>query len=494
MREFVLILPEVILVLTLAFVIAAEITYHGEQVRLVAATALVGLAAAFVQTVITYQYGATQIFDGALSIDGLSLFFKLLFITLAGLAVFTSMQTREIPRERQTEYLSLVLASTLGMSLAASSADILLAFLALQFMNILAYFLAGYGKRSALSAEAAVKYMAFCSVAAALLLYGLAILFSSTHAFNIYEIHKALVATPLARDSMLAVFMLLFLSLSFQFGAFPMYLWTPDVLEGAPTPSSGFLSFGTRAAGFAVALRFLIVMFAQPGTLQGQWQVLGAVDWTRIVALVAGLTMLVGSLLALRQKAAKRMVGCLVVAETGFLLMGLLVLDQVGVAALLYNLVIELFALVGSFYVLAFFFDELRSDQLSDMRGMLGRAVPECICLVLFLLCLIGLPPMPGFIGKFTLIGAVVRHQWPVLAIVAILSMTLSTVAVSRLAYHLIGDFRQFVEIGAEGSHIAPSRQRQAFLLGVMVPMIMVGVFAEFVLNWAGKSLGFILW
>lgn len=494
MREFVAILPEVILALTLAFVVAAEITYHGERVRLVSATALTGLAAAFFQTVITYRLGALQAFGGTLSIDGLSLFFKLLFIILAGLAVITSTQTREIPRERQTEYLSLILASTLAMSLAASSADLLLAFLSLQFMNILAYFLAGYGKRSELSAEAAVKYMAFCSIAGALLLYGFAFLFSSAHTFNIYDIHKALVASPLSRESMLAIFMLLFLALSFQFGAFPMYLWAPDVLEGAPTPSSAFLSFGTRAAGFAIALRFLIVMFAQPGSLEGQWQVLGALDWTRVVALVAGITMLVGSLLAVRQKAAKRMVGCLVVAETGFLLMGLLVLDQVGVAALLYNLVVELFALMGTFYVLAFFFDELQSDRLEDLKGMLGRAVPECICLVLFLLCLIGLPPMPGFIGKFALIGAVVRHQWPVLAIVAILSMTLSTAAVARLAYHLIGDFRAFVETGASGSIIAANRQRQAFLLGMIIPMLMVGVFAEFVLNWAGKSLGFILW
>ena len=141
--------------------------------------------------------------------------------------------------------------------------------------------------------------------------------------------------------------------------------------------------------------------------------------------------------------------------------MGLLVLDQVGVAALLYNLVVDLFALMGTFYVLAFFFDELKSDQLDALRGMLGRAVPECICLVLFLLCLIGLPPLPGFIGKFALIGAVVRHQWPVLATIAILSMTLSTVAVARLAYHLIGDFAVRKSLGslAVGDRSKPQRQ-----------------------------------
>ena len=387
----------------------------------------------------------------------------------------------------------------LAMSIVASAADIMLAFLALQAVNLMAIFLAGYGKRSAPSAEAAVKFLAFGAVAGALLLYGFALLFSSAKGFNIYEIHKALVAAPLSRESMLAVFMLLFLALSFQIGAFPMHLWAPDVLEGAPTPSSAFLSFGTRAAGMAVALRFLIVMFAQPlgaaeGPAAGQWQVLGAVDWSRIVALVSGLTMLVGSLLAVRQKAAKRMVGCLVVAQSGFLLMGLLVLDQVGVAALLYNLVVELFALMGTFYVLAYFFDELHSDRFEDLKGMLGRAVPECICLVLFLACLVGLPPMPGFIGKFALIGAVVRHHWPVLATIAIFATTLSTAAVARLTYYLIGDFRRYAQVGAAGSHFAVSRQRQSVLLGMMVPIVMIGVFAEFVFDWAGKSLGFILW
>ncbi|MGK5083588.1 proton-conducting transporter membrane subunit [Bdellovibrionota bacterium FG-1] len=495
MREFVLILPEVILALTLAFIVAAEISYHGERTRLVAGTAQVGLAAAFVQTLITYQYSATQIFDGALAIDGLSLFFKVLFIILASLTLWTTMQSREIAKERQTEFFALVLASTLAMSLAAGAADLLLAFLCLQFMNIVGYFLAGFGKRSIYSAEAAVKYMVFSSVAAALFLYGLAVLFALTHGFNIYEIHKALVTHPLTHSSMLVVFMLIFLALSFQLSAFPMYLWTPDVLEGAPTSSSGFLSFGVRAAGVAVTLRFLIVMFAQRSDLDGQWQILGALDWTRIVALVSGMTMLIGSLLAVRQTAAKRMVGCLVVAQTGFLLMGVLVLDQVGVAALLYNLVVEVFALMGSFFVLAFFFDELGSDSLEGLRGMLSRAVPECGFLVLFLLCLIGLPPTPGFVGKFALIGAVVRHHWHVLAVVAIAAMTLSTAAVARMAFYLVGDFRAgSLRPGSYGKFITPSRGRQAFLVGVMVPVVMLGVFAEFVLNWAGKSLGFILW
>jgi len=288
---------------------------------------------------------------------------------------------------------------------------------------------------------------------------------------------------------MLVTFMLSFLALSFQIGAFPMNLLIPDVLEGAPTPVSAFLSVGSRAAGFGLATRFLIVVFAQPGETQGQWKVLGPLDWTQIVSVVSGLTMLFGALLAFRQKGAKRLVGYLVVAETGFLLMGLLVLDELGIAALLFNLVIELFALMGSFYVLSFLVNELRSDRLEDLRGMLRRAVPECICLVMFLLCLVGSPPMPGFIGKFTLIGVAIRHQRLPLAMVGIIAMVISAAAVARLAYHLIGDFQKSTE-----TPVAASLSRKTFLAALIIPLALVGVFADFVFGLAGQSLGFIFW
>lgn len=489
MRDFVILLPEVFLAITLAGLIAGEIGYHGERVRLISVTALIGLFGAFVQTLLTYKYGATQVFGHVLTIDGLSLFFKLFFIALAALAIVTASYSREITQEKRTEFCTLVVASCLAMCLAASAADMLVAFLALQFMNVLGYFLAAFGRRSLRSTEAAVKHLAFGAVAGALFLYSIAILFASTHGVNIYEMHRALVAQPMNPETSLVVFMLMFLSFCFQFGAFPMYLWQPDVLEGAPTPVSAFLSLGTRAAGFAVATRFLIVLFAQPAAAKGQWQVLGTLDWTKIAALVSGLTMIIGALMAFRQTAAKRLVSCLVVAESGYLLLGLLVLDEVGVAAILYNFVVQLFALMGAFYVIAFIVDELKSDQLQDLRGMLARAVPECICLVLFLACLVGLPPLPGFIGKFTLVGAAIRHQWYFLAVIALISTAVSTAAIARLAFALVGDFRKMQSPAIEQPPI-----RRALLAALLVPMALVGIFADQVLSLAGQSLRFILW
>lgn len=489
MNEFFLIMPEIMVILTLAFVVFGEIFYSGEDRRLIGPTALMGLAGAFLQTILTYQYGAAQIFSHTFSVDGLSLFFKLLFIGLAALSMVTASPGRELVSERRTEFIALVLASTLAMCLAASATDLLLAFLALQCVNILAYFIAGHGKNSIFSIEAAVKYMIFSSVSGAFLLYGIALLFSATQTLNIYEMHRYLLANPLTRESNLIVFMMIFLSLCFQFAAFPMHFWAPDVIDGAPTPVASFLSVGTRATGLAVALRVLIGVFAQSDLVPGQWQVLGSIDWTRIVAVVAALTMIIGALLAYRQQAAKRMVGCLIMSESGFLLLGLLVLDQVGVAALLYSLVIELFSIVGIFYILSYFFDEVGSDRFSDLNGMMGRAVPECMGLVFFLISLVGIPPAPGFIGKFALIGSAIRHHWLLLGVIAIFSITLSTIAVARFAYGLSGDLRFTLS-----SPLAASRKRRMILTILLVPIAVAGIWAEGLLDWAGKSLNFIFW
>jgi NADH-quinone oxidoreductase subunit N len=492
MREFFLIMPEIFLALTLALIIAGEITYFGEQVRLITATSLVGLCAALVQTMISYQYGASQIFGGALSIDGFSLFFKMLFITLAILTILSISDSKEIASNRRSEFCALIVAATLAMCFVASAADLIFIFLSLIFMNTVCYFLAAYGWRSLLSTEAAVKYLAFGAVSATLLLYSLAILFAYSHSLNIYEIHQSFIHTPLPFSAMLVAFILSFLAFSFQIGAFPMYLCVPDILEGSPTPVSAFLSIGARAAGFAVATRFLIIIFSQPGSTPGQWQVMGPLDWVEIVSLISGVTMMIGSLLSFQQKGAKRLVGYLVVAETGFLLMGILVLDEMGIAALLYNLVIELFALMGIFYILSFIFDELKSDRLEKMRGLLKRAVPECICLVIFLLCLVGSPPLPGFIGKFTLIGVAIRHERLILALAAVASIVISSVGVIRMAYYWLGDFAESEK--SEIQCFAPSYSRKVFLSVMMFPMILVVIFADLVFKWAGQSLAFIFW
>lgn len=487
MKEFFSILPEIFLAITVAGLVFSEVGYHGERIRLLTSTALLGLGGAFVQTVLSYQFETAQIFSGTLSVDSYAIFFKLFFIALAALAVVTSIRSKEIPVERRAEYYALVIAASLAMCVVAAAKDLLLAFLSLQFLNLLCHFLSAFGRRNVISTEAAVKHLIFAVVSGIMLLYASALLFAATRTVNIGEMHQVLVANPLPVQTAWVVFTLIFLSLGFQFAAFPMHLWAPDVLEGSPTPVSSFISIGSRAAGFAFAIRLLLTLFAKPGDV-GQWEVLGGFEWPTMIALLAGLTMLAGSLLAVRQLGAKRLVACLVVAQTGFLLMGLLVLDEVGIASVLFNLIIELFALMGTFYVITLFQDELHSDRLSDWRGMLGRAVPETVALILFLGCLVGLPPLAGFLGKFSLVGTAIDHSWYGLAVVAMISWAVASISITRVAFSLVGDFRTG-SATARAKVLPRDSSRILYLAAFLIPMVLISLFADSVLAWVSLSL-----
>ncbi len=492
-HELLLISPEVVLLVTLIFVVIGEVTYFGEQIRLISMTAIVGLVAALVQAVMSYQHGAAYVFFNTMSMDGFSLFFKILFILLSVFIVIFAGHSKEVDSDKKSEFYVLVIGTTLVSCLAAAASNLFLIFLIFQFINISNYFIAGYGKNSIFSTEAAVKYMMFSFLSAAFFLNASAVFFVSTHSLNIYEIHKVFLENPLPDHAALIAFVFLFMSAAFQMAVFPMHLWVPDVLQGAPTPASCFLSFGPRIAGFVVFTRLLLVLFTQPVQGGALWSVLGTMNWPVLIAFISGATMLTGGLLALKQKSAKRMVGCLLLMNSGALLMGLLVLDNVGLSSAMYSLVVDLFALVGVFYILSFFNDELKSDSYEGLRSALSRFVPECICLVLFLFSLVGIPPMPGFIAKFGLIGAAVKHQWYFLALIAVASMTLALAAVARFIYFLIGDFKINVN-SFDASGGVTSVERRLFLVFLLFPVLLVGIFAEYLLSWAGMSLGFIFW
>lgn len=495
MSDLLYLLPEIFLLVTVLGVVLSEIGYHGERHRLLTATAIAGLLAAFIQTLLSYRFDATQFLGATLSMDGLSLFFKLIFITLGALTVWSGHLAKEIAPRRRAEFFALVLGSVLVMGLAAAAADVLLLFLCVQVAGIFNYLLSSFARRAASSTEAGVKFLVFTCVSGAFSLLGAALLFAHAHTLNIYEIHRVLAVSPLPPDTALTVFIFVFLGLAMQMAVFPMHFWAPDAIEGSPTPVSGFVAAGYRAMGFAVAVRFFIVIFGRPSLELGKWQTLPGIDWPQILAISTALTLLVGALLSIRQSSAKRLVGYLTVAQGGFYLMGVLVLDEVGIAALFYNLVVDLFALSGIFYVLAFLKDRLHSDQLGKLGGAMRGAVPESVALIFFLACLAGLPPTPGFIGKFALIGAALRRDWHFLALIAIMATGLSTVAAARLAHGLIGRAEW-----SEGADVSSQilwgveKGRRAFLAVLLVPIVLLGIFADAVLGWASQSLQFIFW
>jgi NADH-quinone oxidoreductase subunit N len=325
-----------------------------------------------------------------------------------------------------------------------------------------------------------------------------AVLFSVSGTLDIYSIPSSVGAQPAAYRSSLLIMVLLFLSLSFYLGMFPMHLWMPDVMQGVPLPTAAFLSLGLPAVGFSVLLRLLLVVFSAKGT-EGHvaWPFYGEGGWSEVLALASGTTMLAGALVAMRQASAKRMMAGLVASHLGLLLMGALVLNADGISAVVFNLTAQLFALVGVFCSLSFLYDRLGTDRLEHFRGVLYRAIPECVCLILFLACFVGFPPFPGFLGRFLLIGAAVHEHWYVLAIVATISTVVSIAAFLRLATSLAGpipDGRVRGFAAASGTAAATATGQRAFLTLLLLPLIFLTLFAHSALQWVHQALQFQLW
>jgi len=472
-------LPEFTLLITLFALIFSEVTNYGER-RLAGYLALLGLLTTLIQ-ILTGFTGEDSIYGINLIFDQYSVFFKLFFVLLSALVITMSQFSQEISERRRGEFNMFIVAGTIGLCLISSAGDLLFLFMGFQMLNIVCFFLAGHRSESILSSEAAVKFLIFSVISSGFFLYSMAILYSHTHTLAFDEISLALVANPLSYHSNLIVFTFLLFSLAFYLAAFPFFLWIGDVLEGAPTPSAFFLCLAIPGAGVAAGFRLVntVLGFNAEAVLNG-------VPWMWIVAVCAGATMLIGSLLALQQTNIKRLLAGLVVFHSGFVLAGMAVTPSVeGHAVVLFNQVVALFSLAGLYGTITVFHNHLRSDGLNHYRAALSYSFYEGFLLLLFLASFIGLPPFPGFFGKFALVNAVVQSGWYGLAALEIVSIVIAVGAFVRVAQILIpsdGHTAKTILLGQRIPH-------RIYLTGLMVPILVLTWMSESMLEWGRAAL-----
>jgi len=325
---------------------------------------------------------------------------------------------------QQTEIYPLVLFATGGMLIFPAAGDLLTLFVALEVLSLPLYLLTGMARRRRLlSQEASMKYFLLGAFSSALLLFGIALVYGYSGSLRYSEIATA-TQTPSGLDSLLLVGSVLILSgLLFKVGAVPFHTWTPDVYQGAPTPITGFMAACTKVAAFGALLR--VVYTVLPGL---QWD-LGVVLWT-----VAILTMVVGTVAALVQTDMKRVLGYSSIAHAGFILTGIIALNQAGIVAVLFYLLVYGAATVGAFGVVWLVRERSGEDgpilgeatHLSQWAG-LGRTHPVlALAFALFLLSFAGIPLTAGFAGKFSVFSAAVEGgAWP-LALIGVLASSVA--------------------------------------------------------------------
>jgi NADH-quinone oxidoreductase subunit N len=354
-------------------------------------------------------------FTGMVVLDGMSAFIGLVGLIATLLTVWASLNYNRDRHIERGEYYALLLFSTSGLLLMAQAANLVVVFLGLELLSIPLYILAGFARPQLESEEAAIKYFLLGAFATGFLVYGIALVYGATGTTDITKIAQV------AQTGKNATFLLvgaglIIVGLGFKVAAVPFHMWTPDVYEGAPTPITGFMSVGAKAAGFAALLRVLLIGLAAV-----------RLDWMPVLAMLSALTMVVGNVVALSQTNLKRMLAYSSIAHAGYMLMGLAAGNQAGLSAILFYLLAYTFTNIGAFAVLAAFARSEGEDQtFAQYAGLMRKHPWLTAAMALFMLSLTGIPPTGGFFGKYYLFMAAVDGNLGWLAIVGVLTSVIS--------------------------------------------------------------------
>jgi NADH-quinone oxidoreductase subunit N len=417
--------------------------------------------------------------------DGFSRFFLWLAIIASGLVLILASQSAELSRKRFPEFTGILLTISIGIALMAATRDLLFAYLAMEMVSLSSYVLTGFKRNNIFSHEAALKYVIYGGVASGVMVFGISLLYGLTGSTSFTAIASALgdqgAVVQAGKSGLLSAIVALTMILTglcFKIAAVPFHMWSPDVYQGAPTPFTGFLSVAPKAAGFALLLRFLMALLPNAGADIKESMV-------AIIGLISAITMTLGNLTAIHQTNIKRLLAFSSIAHAGYMLMGVVLLDQVGSSAVLLYLGIYLIMNLGAFASVQVMADKFNSEEISTYRGLGVRSPLLAVLLSVYLFSLAGLPPLAGFIGKFYLFAALLNNgsYWYIaLAVVGILNSVVALFYYARVMMEMYMKIDE-AEPGEEWkTSLAP------LLLVLALPIFILGVYWVPLQNWANAA------
>ena len=420
MSDLALIVPELILVgMALALILAARRIQRTPVA--VIGTVLASMAAALA-SIQALSWGAKTGFGGMITLDGYSQFFKVLIAATLALTALLSIRSLDGDRVPRAEYHALLLLASTGMMLAVSAHDLLPLFLGLELTTLCNYILVGIRVERPASNEAAIKYFLLGSFASALLIYGISLIYGVTRTTDFAAIASALSSQGAGSNLLLLIAIgLVAAGLAFKIAAVPMHAWAPDAYQGASAPVAAFLAAGSKAVGLAALGRVCLAVFGSEARV-----------FSVILAVLAGLSIVVGSILALSQTDMKRLLAYSSIAHAGYALLGLIAGTAEGASATMTYAFFYVFMTLGTFGVVAALGE--RGEKLDGYQGLAAQRPGIAILMLLFLMSLTGFPPTAGFAAKFYVILSVVRAGHIALAVLAVACSVVSAFFYMRVA------------------------------------------------------------
>jgi NAD(P)H-quinone oxidoreductase subunit 2 len=353
--------------------------------------AVISLAVATMQLATQLPLDGVLLFRGLYTVDKLTVAFGMLSCVVGIIVVTMAMGYERHFGNNRGEFYAILLTAVLSVMLLAGTTDLIMLFVTLETLTISCVLLSGFQKTDKRSNEAALKYLLSTAATTATFLYGLSFLYGLTGSTNYYDIHQSMyqmVQSP----SLVVIFLLVLLlsAIGFKLSMVPFHMWSPDVYEGAPTPVTAYLSVGSKLGGLVVAIRLLTVVFDS-----------AASDWTIVVGALAIISMIVGNMIAMAQTSLKRMLAYSSIAHVGYLLIGLVANTNEGLSAMLFYIIVYGFMNLGAFTGAILFANEVGTDNIDDMAGLIRKRPWLAVLLAVCLLNLAGLPvPPAGFLAK----------------------------------------------------------------------------------------------
>ncbi len=479
--------PEITLIIVLCAAIVIDLIFKNKP-QLIASFVMAGL---FVAGYFVIQQSgiAVSIFSNMFVVDSFSVFFKVLILLTAIFVVIFSMQSKELNNGKRKlgEYYAFIISMTLGMFLMTGASNLLMMYLAIELTSLSSYILVGYKKETPDSSEASLKYIIYGAVSSGMLLYGISIIYGLTGSLNIYDVNQAIQQGGVSLLALIAANLLMIVGFGFKISAVPFHFWTPDVYEGAPITITAFLSVASKAAGFALMIRYFFVGYYDPlaSAINGYFTTVSGFEWHIIIAILSVATMTIGNLTAVWQNNLKRLLAYSSIAHAGYMMMGVVVLNNEGISAIMIYFATYLFMNLGAFYIVMLIADKIGSEDIDSYKGLGYKAPFMAVVLAIFLISLTGLPPTAGFIGKLYLFAALINSGWIWLAIVGVLNSVVSLYYYVRIFRNM---FLRDIDIQHEPIKFSPAHFIVALLL--VIPTLVLGLYFGPLIDFAQASVG----
>ncbi|HUE17102.1 MAG TPA: NADH-quinone oxidoreductase subunit N [Planctomycetaceae bacterium] len=511
--SLVLFLPELTLCATIVVLLLVRLCNLDRIIRPVGVSLVGGLIALGIAGKEFYDLAdgvqsATPIFTGLLAYDQFTVFFRLFLITFVILVTALTALSGIPDLEDGPDFYTLLFGATIGMLLMASTNNLLILFLGIEMASVPSYAMVGFLKGRRKASEASLKFVVYGAGAAGVLLYGVSLLSGLTGTADFTEMALRIsqvvgtkgMSDPTVRTMLLGILMVL-VGLAFKLSIVPFHFWCPDAFEGAAAEVAGYLSIASKAAAFALLVRFCrMIVGDHVGALANLNYALGIG-----LGLVAALTATFGNLAAYSQKNVKRLLAYSTIAHAGYMLMAvaamMVILNGPHVAnvevslnvsraieGLLYYLCVYMFMNLGAFAVVALVRNEIFSEEIDDYNGLAQQAPRYCLCMAVCLFSLIGLPPFGGFFAKWAIFssllqaGYVSRIMWVVLVIGGVNT-------VFSLFYYLRVLKAMYLTPRPEGARrTEDALPAGAYVLIIALPVLLTGIGVTPVLRLVGTA------